>query len=116
MVRRCGRRGAVRADHTRCDAMALLRREPSRFWRRAQRESRELTHAARHPVPPVLPLGTLVRVPDRGEVFVRYLPGPPGAATVLLVHGWMASADINWLGAFPALAGKYHVLAMDVRG
>jgi pimeloyl-ACP methyl ester carboxylesterase len=57
-----------------------------------------------------------VRVPDRGEMFVRYLPGPPGAATVLLLHGWMASADINWLGAFPALAGKYHVLAMDVRG
>ena len=82
----------------------------------AERETRELTRPARQPVPPVLPLGTLVRVPDRGEMFVRYLPGPPGAATVLLLHGWMASADINWLGAFPALAGKYHVLAMDVRG
>jgi pimeloyl-ACP methyl ester carboxylesterase len=96
--------------------MAVLRREPSQFWRRAQRETRELERAVRHPVAPLLPLGTLVRVPDRGEMFVRYLPGPPGAPTVLLLHGWMASADINWLGAFPALNGRYHVLAMDLRG
>jgi pimeloyl-ACP methyl ester carboxylesterase len=28
----------------------------------------------------------------------------------------MASADLNWLGTFPALAGRYHVVAMDHRG
>jgi 3-oxoadipate enol-lactonase len=64
----------------------------------------------------MLPLGTLVRVPDRGDVFVRYQVGPPGAPTVLLLHGWMASADVNWLRTFSALAGKYHVVAMDHRG
>ena len=89
-----------------------LRREPSDFWRRARRAER----GARQPVPPPLPLGTLVRVPDRGDVFVRYQAGPPGAPTVLLLHGWMASADLNWLGAFHALAGRYHVVAMDHRG
>jgi pimeloyl-ACP methyl ester carboxylesterase len=89
-----------------------LRREPSDFWRRARRAER----GARQPVPPPLPLGTLVRVPDRGDVFVRYQAGPPGAPTVLLLHGWMASADLNWLGAFPTLAGRYHVVAMDHRG
>jgi 3-oxoadipate enol-lactonase len=93
--------------------MALVRRrEPSLFWRRARRDHR----LAIQPVGPALPLGTIVRVPDRGDVFVRYAPGPPGAPTVLLLHGWMASADLNWPGTFEALAGRYHVLAMDVRG
>ena len=68
------------------------------------------------PVGPALPPGAIVRVPGRGDVFVRYSAGPPGAPTVLLVHGWMASADLNWPGTFEALAGRYHVLAMDVRG
>jgi pimeloyl-ACP methyl ester carboxylesterase len=89
----------------------LLRRETSEFWRRAGRDGR-----GRQPVPPPLPLGALVRVPERGDVFVRYQAGPPGARTVLLLHGWMASADLNWLGTFEALAGRYHVLAMDHRG
>jgi 3-oxoadipate enol-lactonase len=89
-----------------------LRREPSEFWRRARRDDRR----GRQPVPPLLPLGTVVRVPDRGDVFVRYQAGPYGAPTVMLLHGWMASADLNWLGAFPALAGRYHAVAMDHRG
>jgi 3-oxoadipate enol-lactonase len=89
-----------------------LRREPSDFWRRVLRGERR----GRQPIPPALPLGTLVRVPNRGDVFVRYQAGPPGAPTVLLLHGWMASADLNWLGTFPALAGRYHVVAMDHRG
>lgn len=89
-----------------------LRREPSDFWRRALRGERR----GRQPLPPALPLGTLVRVRDRGDVFVRYQAGPHGAPTVLLLHGWMASADLNWLGTFPALAGRYHVVAMDHRG
>jgi pimeloyl-ACP methyl ester carboxylesterase len=89
-----------------------LRREPSDFWRRVLRGERR----GRQPIPPALPPGTLVRVPDRGDVFVRYQAGPPGAPTVLLLHGWMASADLNWLGTFPALAGRYHVVAMDHRG
>jgi 3-oxoadipate enol-lactonase len=89
-----------------------LRREPSAFWRRALHGERR----GRQSVPPALPLGTLVRVPVRGDVFVRYQAGPHGAPTVLLLHGWMASADLNWLGTFPALAGRYHVVAMDHRG
>jgi len=39
--------------------------------------------------------------------------GPP----VMLLHGWMASADLNWWGAYVALAGAgYRVLAIDHRG
>jgi len=89
----------------------VRRREPSMFWRRAGRDRLQV-----QPVGPALPLGTVVRVPHRGDVFVRYAPGPPGAPTVLLLHGWMASADLNWPGTFAALAGRCHVLAMDARG
>jgi pimeloyl-ACP methyl ester carboxylesterase len=93
--------------------MAMVRvREPSVFWRRARRDQQR----AIQPVGPTLPLGAIVRVPGRGDVFVRYSAGPPGAPTVLLLHGWMASADLNWPGTFEALAGRYHVVAMDVRG
>ncbi len=89
-----------------------LRRERTTFWRQARREERR----TRQPVPPLLPFGAVVRVPERGDVFVRYRPGPAGAPTVLLLHGWMASADLNWIGTFGALADRYHVVAMDHRG
>jgi pimeloyl-ACP methyl ester carboxylesterase len=93
--------------------MALVRgREPIVFWQRARRDQQR----ALQPVGPALPPGAIVRVPGRGDVFVRYQAGPHGAPTVLLVHGWMASADLNWPGTFEELAGRYHVLAMDVRG
>ena len=35
----------------------------------------------------------------------------------MLLHGWMASADLNWCGAYADLAGAgYRVLAIDHRG
>jgi 3-oxoadipate enol-lactonase len=35
----------------------------------------------------------------------------------MLLHGWMASADLNWSGAYDALtAAGYRVLAIDHRG
>jgi 3-oxoadipate enol-lactonase len=35
----------------------------------------------------------------------------------MLLHGWMASADLNWAGAYADLAGAgYRVLAIDHRG
>jgi pimeloyl-ACP methyl ester carboxylesterase len=38
-------------------------------------------------------------------------------APVMLLHGWMASADLNWGAAFDDLAGAgYRVLAIDHRG
>ena len=36
---------------------------------------------------------------------------------VMLLHGWVASADLNWCGAYDALAAAgYRVLAIDHRG
>ncbi len=68
------------------------------------------------PVPPFeMPPARTVRVPDRGEFFLRDTGGvgPP----VMLLHGWMASADLNWAGAYGALQeAGYRVLAIDHRG
>lgn len=71
------------------------------------------------PVPPIqMPPARTVRVPDRGEFFLRDSGGSdPTRPSVMLLHGWMATADLNWVGAYSALTGAgYRVLAIDHRG
>ena len=63
-----------------------------------------------------LPEGRLVELPGRGSAFVRLASGPAGAPTVLLLHGLMATADLNWSLAVPALARRFNVVAPDLRG
>jgi pimeloyl-ACP methyl ester carboxylesterase len=68
------------------------------------------------PDPPtkLLPART-VAVPGRGEFFLRDSGGD--GQPVLLLHGWMATADLNWWGAYGDLAGAgYRVVALDHRG
>jgi 3-oxoadipate enol-lactonase len=65
---------------------------------------------------PDLPPGRYVDLPGRGTTFVRELPGPAGAPTVLLLHGWTASADLNFFPVYRALGERYHVLTIDHRG
>ena len=68
------------------------------------------------PIPPVeMPPARTLIAPDRGELFLRDTggDGPP----VMLLHGWVASADLNWCGAYNDLAAAgYRVLAIDHRG
>jgi 3-oxoadipate enol-lactonase len=62
-----------------------------------------------------LPPARTVYAPGRGEFFLRDTggDGPP----VMLLHGWMASADLNWWGAYgPLVQAGYRVLAIDHRG
>ena len=66
--------------------------------------------------PPTLPAGRAVTLPGRGTTFVREAPGPPGAPTVLLLHGWMVTSDLNWFTCFPALGERFRVLALGHRG
>jgi len=68
------------------------------------------------PVPPIeLPPARTLTVPGRGEMFLRDTGGE--GPVVMLLHGWMASADLNWCGAYDALADAgYRVLAIDHRG
>ncbi len=65
---------------------------------------------------PPIPLGRRVELPGRGTTFVREVAGPPGAPTVLLLHGLVASGGLNWFQAFEPLAEHFHVLAIDHRG
>jgi 3-oxoadipate enol-lactonase len=74
---------------------------------------------ARPPWPPEppfeMPPARTVRVPGRGEFFLRDSGGD--GPTVMLLHGWMASGDLNWCGAYGSLIeAGYRVLAIDHRG
>jgi pimeloyl-ACP methyl ester carboxylesterase len=83
----------------------------------AAARSRPALAGARTPVPPPLPTGRTVLLPGRGEVLVRELRGPPGPApTVLLLHGWMVTADTNFYPAYAPLGRVARVLAYDHRG
>jgi magnesium chelatase accessory protein len=46
---------------------------------------------------------------------VQQYPAPPGAPTVLLLHGTGASTH-SWRGVMTALAGRFGVLAVDLPG
>jgi 3-oxoadipate enol-lactonase len=63
-----------------------------------------------------MPAGRRLDLQGRGTIFVREAAGPSGAATVLLVHGLLASADLNWSLAVPELATQFRVVAPDLRG
>jgi 3-oxoadipate enol-lactonase len=68
------------------------------------------------PEPPsTLPPARTLAAPGRGELFLRDTGGDGPA--VMLLHGWIASADLNWWAAFDDLSeAGYRVLAIDHRG
>jgi 3-oxoadipate enol-lactonase len=68
------------------------------------------------PLSPVVPAGRRVRLPGRGTTYFREIAGPPGAPTLLLLHGWVATAGLNWHRAFWPLAEHFRVVAPDLRG
>ena len=86
-------------------------------------EARRLRRLARRleprdpepPVPPPLPPGRVVDVPGRGEMFVRQ-EAAEGGPTILLMHGWTASADLNWFPMYKSVAALGHLVAVDHRG
>jgi pimeloyl-ACP methyl ester carboxylesterase len=62
-----------------------------------------------------LPPGHVIHVRGRGEMFVRDTGGT--GQPVLLLHGWMFSADLNFWRNYGALErAGYRVLAIDHRG
>jgi len=62
------------------------------------------------------PPGRVVEVPGRGDTFVYEMEGPPDAPVLVLVHGLVATTQLNWFPAFPVLADRYRVIATDLRG
>ena len=66
---------------------------------------------------PWLPEGRIVEVPDRGEFFVRVHRHPdPDRPVLLLLHGWTASSDLQYVTAYRALADRYSFVGIDHRG
>lgn len=66
---------------------------------------------------PWLPEGRTLVLPDRGEVFFRHHRHPdPAAPTILLLHGWTASADLQFFSAYEALAQRCSFVGIDHRG
>ena len=65
---------------------------------------------------PDLPEGRALELPGRGTTFVRDVPGPAGAPTLLLLHGWTANSAVNWFGVFTPLSRHFRVVAIDQRG
>ena len=65
---------------------------------------------------PVLPPARFVELPDRGTVMVRDFGAAPDAPAIVLLHGWTATADLNWFRCYGALGERYRVIAFDHRG
>ncbi len=85
--------------------------------RRARSFARSLgAHDPLAPEPPSLPEGRIVSLPGMGETFCRVGPEVPGRLPVLLLHGWMASADLNWFRAYEPLGRHRQVIALDHQG
>ena len=65
---------------------------------------------------PSLPPGERIELPGQGPTFVRDFAGPPGAPAVILLHGLLATADLNWSACYAALRRHVRVVAVDHRG
>ena len=66
---------------------------------------------------PWMPPAEIVRVEGRGEFFVRRHQHPDAdAPTVMLLHGWTASADLQFFTAYAELAERYSFIGIDHRG
>ncbi|MEZ5219731.1 MAG: alpha/beta hydrolase [Ilumatobacteraceae bacterium] len=76
----------------------------------------------RHPVPE-LPGGRHLELPDRGTTFVREDGPTPGSRSgpvsdlpLVLLHGWTATADLNWFRVYAPLGAAHRFVALDHRG
>lgn len=57
-----------------------------------------------------------MNLPGRGTTFYREIEGPPGAPVLFLLHGWTATADLNWFTCYRSLGEYFRVIAIDHRG
>ena len=62
------------------------------------------------------PVTRLVELPGRGVTRVWECAGPPGAETLMLIHGVACTAELNWGKVFAPLAAHFRVVAADLRG
>jgi pimeloyl-ACP methyl ester carboxylesterase len=66
---------------------------------------------------PFLLPGKIIDVPGRGEMFVRHHQHSDSSApTLLLLHGWTASCDLQFYSAYEELAKYFSLIGVDHRG
>jgi 3-oxoadipate enol-lactonase len=63
-----------------------------------------------------MPVTRLIELPGRGVTRVWECAGPPGAETLILIHGVTVTAELNWAKVLVPLSRDFRVLAMDLRG
>ena len=63
-----------------------------------------------------MPATRRVELPGRGVTRVWECAGPPGAETLMLIHGVTFTAELNWAKVFAPLSGQFRVIAIDLRG
>lgn len=66
-----------------------------------------------------LPPGLIVPVPGHGDMFCRdsHPQGGGERGTLLLLHGWMFSSDVNWWPLYhPLKSAGWRLIAVDARG
>ena len=63
-----------------------------------------------------LPRGRYVKLAGGDVTFVRDTGGSPDLPVLLLLHGWTATADLNFSTAYSSLARSWRVVALDHRG
>jgi 3-oxoadipate enol-lactonase len=119
--RKAGAGGAVAAIGALTVSAAGVAVQRSPFLRKQAGLAVGFLSGAHHEgLPPISPVqipGRIINLPERGEVFVRDSgPRDDDAPTVLLLHGWTVSADINFFAAYETLAEAYRVVALDHRG
>ncbi|MCZ6829989.1 MAG: alpha/beta hydrolase [Gammaproteobacteria bacterium] len=63
----------------------------------------------------LIPQGHYITLAGRGRCFYREHPNP-GKPTLLLLHGMVGTALVNWHRCFHHLAPHFHIIAPDLRG
>jgi pimeloyl-ACP methyl ester carboxylesterase len=74
---------------------------------------RPAAHPRRVRKAPAVPTSRYVDLPGLRMHYLEW--GEPGRPDLLLVHGWTGLAE-TWNGVAEAFAGRYHVVAPDLRG
>lgn len=57
-----------------------------------------------------------IELGDRGTTYARWSLRYPTRPTLVLLHGWTATSDLNWLPSYAELADHYNVITLDHHG